>query len=185
MSTWQAAGIEIGVSVNIAAQHIQHPEFVSMLKDLLDEFADVPAKRLELEITESTVLYDIGRVSRTMKEYTELGVQFALDNFGTGYSSLTYLKSLPATVLKIDRSFVRDLLDDREDLAITEGIMALARAFRRTPVAEGVETVQQGYCIARPMAARDLPSWIENFQIAPEWKLAAAACRSGVECSPK
>ncbi len=181
--TWKAEGIELDVSVNIAALQLQQTNFISSLKSLLDEFPDISSSRLELEILETAALHDIDHVSKTITECAALGVQFSLDDFGTGYSSLTYLKRLPAQVLKIDRSFIRNLLDDAEDLAITKGILGLAKAFNRTPVAEGVETVEhgtlllelgceltQGYGIARPMPAHDLAAWLESYQIPSEWK---------------
>ena len=99
-----------------------------------------------------------------MQACREMGVGFALDDFGTGYSSLTYLKRLPADLLKIDQSFVRDMLDDLDDLSILEGVLGMSRAFQRQAIAEGVETLAhgemllrlgcelaQGYAIARPM----------------------------------
>jgi hypothetical protein len=112
----------------------------------------------------------------------KLGVSFALDDFGTGYSSLAFLKRLPVDVLKIDQTFVRDMLDDPEDLTIVEGMLGLASAFRRQAIAEGVETVEQGvlllrlgcqvaqgFCIARPMPAEDLPSWVASWTPDPQW----------------
>ncbi len=183
---WRAEGIELQVSVNIAARQLQHPDFIQNLTHLLASYPDIPSHRLELEILESTALDDIERVHRLIGECERLGVRFALDDFGTGYSSLTYLKRLPAHTLKIDQSFVRDILEDPEDLAITEGVLGLARAFQRLTIAEGVETVRhgsmllhlgcdhaQGYGIARPMPAESLGAWLKTFRPAEEWLRAA------------
>ncbi len=185
MRAWKMEGIELEVSVNIAALQLQRVDFVPSLKALLAEFPDVPASRLQLEILETAALQDINAVSKIIAQCAELGVQFALDDFGTGYSSLTYLRRLPTQVLKIDQSFIRDLLSDPEDLAITKGILGLTQAFQRTVVAEGVETIEhgtlllklgcelaQGYGIARPMPAGDLPAWMDSYQIPSEWKKA-------------
>jgi EAL domain-containing protein (putative c-di-GMP-specific phosphodiesterase class I) len=132
---------------------------------------------LELEILETIALSDIGKVSTTMQGCQELGIRFAIDDFGTGYSSLTYLKRLPAYLIKIDQSFVRDMLDDADDLAIVEGIIGLAKSFKREVIAEGVETIAhgealiklgcelgQGYGIARPMPASEIPAWASNWK---------------------
>ena len=111
-----------------------------------------------------------------------MGVMFALDDFGTGYSSLTYLKRLPVGQIKIDQSFVRDMLEDPDDLAILEGVIKLSGSFRRQVIAEGVETVEhgvmllqlgcelaQGFGIAHPMPASDLQSWAANWSPDPAW----------------
>ncbi len=182
LRAWKKQGTELTISVNIATKQLEQADFVSLLKDLLHEFSDVPASLLELEILENAAMNDIGYVRKVMLECSEMGVHFALDDFGTGYSSLTYLKSLPAKVIKIDQSFVRSLLHNPDDIVIIQGILGLAKAFNRTPVAEGVETVQhgilllnlgcelgQGYGIARPMPAASLLSWLENYQVAEEW----------------
>ncbi|MCK5359136.1 MAG: EAL domain-containing protein, partial [Gammaproteobacteria bacterium] len=196
MRHWKDEGLEIQVSVNIAPQQFQHSQFCSTLSLLLSEFADIPAKELELEILESTALHDIAHVRQIMEECIKLGVTFSLDDFGTGYSSLTYLKNLPATVLKIDKSFVNNLLNDPDNLAITEGILGLANAFHRTPIAEGVETIEQGslllklgcdlaqgYVIARPMPAENLPVWINNFKLPPEWKASGLTGQASADFS--
>ena len=93
---------------------------------------------------ETSALEDVAIVSQVIEACREIGVMFALDDFGTGYSSLTYLKRLPVSELKIDQSFVRDMLDDPDDLAILEGVLGLATAFHRQVIAEGVETVEHG-----------------------------------------
>ena len=139
-------------------------------------------ERLELEVLESSALEDIGNVTEIIAACAELGVSFSLDDFGTGYSSLTYLKRLPAQVLKIDQSFVRDMLSDPDDLTIIDGVLGLATSFGRQVIAEGVETVAhgvallqlgcelaQGYGIARPMPAEQLLSWHTHWRPDPRW----------------
>jgi EAL domain-containing protein (putative c-di-GMP-specific phosphodiesterase class I) len=129
------------------------------------------------EILESNALQNTDGVSHVIRSCQKMGIGFALDDFGTGYSSLTYLKRLPVETLKIDRSFVRDMLTDRDDLAIVKGVIALAKAFQRQVIAEGVETQSQmdrlklfgcdcvqGFGIARPMPADDFHAWIESRQ---------------------
>ncbi len=179
---WRADGLDIPVSVNIAGQQLQQPDFVDRLSALLAAHPAIAPASLELEVLESSALQDMAQVSQVIAACREIGVSFALDDFGTGYSTLTYLRRLPASVLKIDQSFVRDMLDDPEDLTILEGVLALVTAFRREPVAEGVETVEQGlmllrlgcqvaqgYGIARPMPAGDLPGWSAGWRTHPQW----------------
>lgn len=182
MSEWLGKGLRIPVSINVAGNHLVQPDFVDRLRDCLARYPEVDPSFLELEILETVALEDITLVSSIIDRCRELGVQFALDDFGTGYSSLVYLKRLPASTLKIDRSFVRDMIDDPEDLAIVSGIVGLADTFRRTPVAEGVETVAhgvllldigcdvaQGYGIARPMPPADLAGWVAGFKPEMAW----------------
>lgn len=182
IAAWQDAGVDLPVSVNISGFHLQQAGFLDELRALLAAHPNVPRGYLELEVLESSALEDIALVSAVIDASATLGVSFALDDFGTGYSSLTYLKRLPAQVLKIDQSFVRDMLQDSDDLAILEGILGLATAFRRRAIAEGVETVAhgetllrlgcdlgQGYGIARPMAAADLPAWRQRWRPDPRW----------------
>ena len=183
MAAWRAAGQHIPVSVNISARQLQQSGFPQRLATILATHPDARAGDLELEVLETSALEDLIGVSQVMKECRELGVEFALDDFGTGYSSLTYLKRLPVSLLKIDQSFVRDMLDDPDDLAILEGVISLAAAFRREVIAEGVETIEhgkmllqlgcelaQGYGIARPMPAADLPGWVANWRPDPDWR---------------
>lgn len=182
MSEWRAGGLEMSVSVNVGARQLQHSDFVSRLAALLAAHPDVAPACLELEILETSALEDIVQVSRVMRACRVLGVSFALDDFGTGYSSLTYLKRLPVDTLKIDQSFVRNMLDDPEDLAIIEGVVGLASAFHRQVIAEGVETVAhgellltlgcelaQGFGIGRPMPPADLPAWVTSWRPDSVW----------------
>lgn len=182
LENWQKMGLNITVSINIAPRHLLHHDFVEILKAGFASHRLQHPESLELEILETAALEDIKQVSLVMKECQKLGVSFALDDFGTGYSSLTYLKALPAETLKIDQSFIRDMLVDAEDLAIVKGIIDLAGTFRRQVIAEGVETVQhglellklgcdnaQGYGIARPMPAEALPDWIRSWTPDQEW----------------
>lgn len=174
---WNQQGLTFHISANVPGQHLQSPDFVQQLENLFKLYPDVPRERLELEILETVALGDMEGVSRQMDDCRTLGVRFALDDFGTGYASLEYLRRLPVDVIKIDQTFVRDMLDDVNDLAIVEGIIALSRAFRRQVVAEGVESqahylrlqelgcaVGQGYTIARPMPAAQVPTWLANWQ---------------------
>ncbi|WP_445367788.1 EAL domain-containing protein [Methylomonas sp. BW4-1] len=182
LQTWQDMGLNIAISINIAPRHLLHQDFVETLKTGFAAHPQLRPHCLELEILETAALEDIGRVTAVMKECQKLGVGFALDDFGTGYSSLTYLKALPADTLKIDQSFIRDILGDPEDLAIVAGIINLTAAFHRQVIAEGVETDEhgllllklgcdnaQGYGIARPMPAGDLQEWIRNWLPNQEW----------------
>jgi len=184
LSEWQNISIILPISVNISAHQLQQSDFVSRLEMLLTAHADVSPHHLELEVLETSSLTDINHVTATMNACCKLGVHFALDDFGTGYSSLTYLRRLPASLIKIDQSFVRDMLDDPEDLAIVEGVISLAKAFHRKVIAEGVETIEhgttllqlgcqlaQGYGIARPMPASDIPQWLDNWQPDDAWNV--------------
>jgi EAL domain-containing protein (putative c-di-GMP-specific phosphodiesterase class I) len=151
---------------------------------LLALYPGVAPQWLELEILETSALEDMGQVFQAIQACQALGVRFALDDFGTGYSSLAHLRHLPAEVIKIDQSFVRDMLDDPDDLAIVTGVIGLASAFRREVIAEGVETtahgvqllalgcvMAQGYGIARPMPAGDLPAWVASWRPDAAWML--------------
>jgi diguanylate cyclase (GGDEF)-like protein/PAS domain S-box-containing protein len=183
MERWKANGLDIPVSVNVGALQLQQGDFADRLRAILALHPAVKASSLELEVLETSALQDVAQVSKVINACREIGVSFALDDFGTGYSSLTYLKRLPANVLKIDQSFVREILDDAESLSILEGVLGLAAAFHRQVIAEGVETVEhgllllllgcelaQGYGIARPMPADQLPGWAMAWRPDPRWK---------------
>ena len=186
ISCWQAMDVNlpVNISVNIAAVQLQQPNFTQKLTTSLAAHPDVSPSLLELEVLETSALDDVQHVSTTMNACMKLGVNFALDDFGTGYSSLTYLRRLPAKIIKIDQTFVRDMLIDADDLAIVEGVIALAKSFKRDVIAEGVETIEhgtallqlgcelaQGYGIAKPMPASDIPVWFKGWQPDESWQI--------------
>jgi diguanylate cyclase (GGDEF)-like protein len=180
---WKVMGLNLPVSVNVDAIHIEQPDFIDQLRRMLSQHPNIGPGDLELEVLETNALEDIGLVSEVIKSCSRLGVGFALDDFGTGYSSLLYLKRLPAEMLKIDQGFIRDMLDDPEDMAILEGILGLAVAFQCKAIAEGVESeahgqmllrmncdLAQGYAIARPMPVHEVKEWMADWQPYPSWQ---------------
>ena len=182
MEVWHQEGLDLTVSVNVASKQLQAPEFVEKLKAALFIHPTV-AHLLEMEILETAALEDVAKTSRVIDECRALGVRFSLDDFGTGYSSLTYLKRLPAEIIKIDQSFVREILSDFNNLVIVQGVISLASAFQREIIAEGVETIEhgrlliqlncdhaQGYGIAKPMPAAQVVDWVRQWQPDPTWQ---------------
>ncbi|AXT39245.1 EAL domain-containing protein [Alteromonas sp. BL110] len=180
---WKQLGIDLKISVNISALQIQQRNFPTRLAHLLSKVPETPPNAIQLEVLETSKLSNIKKVSEIMADCVALGVTFAIDDFGTGYSSLTYLRRLPAEVIKIDQSFVRDMLEDLEDKTIVIGVIALANSFNRSVIAEGVESIAhgtsllalncelaQGFGIARPMHADALPSWMKQWETSEEWK---------------
>ncbi|BCX67002.1 MULTISPECIES: putative bifunctional diguanylate cyclase/phosphodiesterase [Pseudomonas] len=184
LDQWQQAGHDWPVSINIAARHFQRADFVERLKKVLARHARVAPQRLDLEIVESVAIENIQHVSDCLQACQALGVQFSLGDFGTGYSSLSYLKRLRTQTIKVDKSFVRDILQDGDDLALTTAIIGLARAFGRQVIAEGLESVEhgellmrlgcdvaQGYFIARPMPPAEVPGWVAGFVVPLKWRV--------------
>ncbi len=166
---WLDRGIDVGrIAVNIAGPQIQRGQLASVVKAALQE-TGLPASRLELEVTEGFIMQEADDAIRQLDELQRLGVGLAIDDFGTGYSSLSYLKRLPIEKLKIDQSFIRDIPDDPNDMAIAAAIIALGRSLGLRVIAEGVETPEQaafvqregcqeaqGYLYGRPVAAEEL-----------------------------
>ncbi|MFZ5773936.1 MAG: bifunctional diguanylate cyclase/phosphodiesterase [Thermodesulfobacteriota bacterium] len=175
-------GRELEVSVNISPRQFMHGDIVTMVKKALAE-TGLPPALLELEITENILLDNFEECLRTMNQLRELGVRFALDDFGTGYSSLYYLKRLPIGVLKVDRSFIKDVPQDEDDKAITETIISMARIFNLIVVAEGVETEAQrdflsslgcslqiqGFLYAPPLPTDEVLAFIQQGEREAVW----------------
>ena len=180
---WQEQGIKLEVSINISSHHLQSNSFFTQLEGALTKFPAVDSSYLQLEILESSVLSDLNTIRSIIKTcQNTLGLIVALDDFGTGFSSLTHLRSLSANIIKIDQSFVRDMLDDPNDCIIINGVIGLADSFNRKVIAEGVELTEQGlmllvmgcdkaqgYGIAKPMPALDIPVWLNNYTANQEW----------------
>jgi diguanylate cyclase (GGDEF)-like protein/PAS domain S-box-containing protein len=182
MAHWKAQGHVWQVSVNIAARHFQGADFLERLIAILDRHPGVPPALLEFEILESVALGDIHAMNALIESCRNLGIQFSLDDFGTGYSSLSYLKRIAVQTLKVDQSFVRDMLEDPDDLALVESIINIAKLFRLEVVAEGVESQRQGmllqrlgcdtvqgYGIARPMPAGQCIEWARQYIAGARW----------------
>ncbi|MEH2397565.1 bifunctional diguanylate cyclase/phosphodiesterase [Nostoc sp.] len=140
---WQLAGFTpIRISVNLSARQFEQANLVEVVSQILEE-TGLQASYLELEVTESFLMGDIERSVKTLKQLRELGIWLALDDFGTGYSSLNYLKRFPVNMLKIDQSFVQDVISNSDSAAVTDAIIALAKSLRLKITAEGVETQEQ------------------------------------------
>lgn len=185
LAKWQRMGLDMTVSVNISARHLQEPLFAKRLAGLLARHTTPVGQRLIIEVLETAALADVEYTCALMEECRELGVRFALDDFGTGYSTFTYLKRLPLDFLKIDRSFVHNMLADRQDLAIVEGVIGLSETFGCKVVAEGVESadqakrlielgceVGQGNGIAVAMPVDEVYPWVRDYRNAiqaPQW----------------
>ena len=183
LDNWEKQGVELEVSINISSHHLQSSTFFDQLNDALDCHPSVNSRDLQLEILESSALGDINIISGIINSCQNvLGVNVALDDFGTGYSSLTHMRNLSANVIKIDQTFVRDLLDDPNDYSIIDGIISLAEAFNREVIAEGVESTAhgkillimgcheaQGYGISPPIPVAELSTWLKNYIPNQEW----------------
>ena len=180
LETWHCQGLKLRLGVNVGPGQLMGPGFAQRLKEQLERRPALKASALELEILESTAFSDFERASQVIDGCRVLGVRFALDDFGAGYSSLAHFRALPVDQLKIDQSFVRDMLHDPGDFGIVEGVVRLAQSFNRAVIAEGVETLEhaallsslacrygQGFGIARPMPAAQLPVWIKDWAAQP------------------
>jgi diguanylate cyclase (GGDEF)-like protein len=172
---WVRDGFDIGVSVNLSARSLLEEDLPRMMERLLSA-TGLPAKHLTLEITESAIMEDPDRALDVLIELCALGVGLSIDDFGTGYSSLGYLRKLPASELKIDKSFVREMDRNQDDATIVRSIIDLAHNLGVTVVAEGVETqtiwnqlralgcdVGQGYLFSKPLPPDLLIHWVRGF----------------------
>ncbi|MDT8370521.1 MAG: EAL domain-containing protein [Gammaproteobacteria bacterium] len=183
MESWLAQDIELQFSVNITAHHLQSDRFINNLEASLARYPAVDSTHLQLEILESGALSDLETISGIIKTCQQaLGVKIALDDFGTGYSSLTHMRNLTVDTIKMDQSFVKNMINDPGDLTIIDGIIGLTEAFGREVIAEGVETTEhglmllimgckqaQGYGIAKPIPADKFPAWLSQYKPNQQW----------------
>jgi EAL domain-containing protein (putative c-di-GMP-specific phosphodiesterase class I) len=168
---WYKAGMDIAIAVNLSARTVLDPDLPNVIAGLL-AYHEVPGRMLVCEITETTIMTDRDLAHDILTRLSHMGVRISIDDFGTGYSSLAYLKRLPVHEIKIDRSFVTDMLEDRNDAEIVSAIIDLAHNLRIEAVAEGVESKEQldalaakgcdmvqGYYISPPIPAKEFPAW--------------------------
>ena len=172
---WQDAGLPpVNVCVNVSARQFRDKNLISRVVNALRE-SGMAAKYLELEITESLIMQDVGRAVETMEELQRLGVQLAIDDFGTGYSSLNALKTFPVARLKIDKSFVNNLASSEGDRAVAAAVISLGQKLNLRVIAEGVETAEQlaflrdnncdeiqGYYFSKPVTSEAIADLIRN-----------------------
>lgn len=170
---WRRAGAHIKVAINVSATDLDGPQFADYITARVEAHQMAPGS-LEVEFTESALMGNPGEVSRQLLRLRSMGIEIAIDDFGTGYSNWTYLRDLPATTVKLDQSFIRNLSEDEKDRRLVQTIIDLARRLELRVVAEGIETASvqalvaqwgcdegQGYHIARPMEAQAILAWIK------------------------
>ena len=179
LSTWHNYGLKLRVSVNLSAYHLARSSFIKSLEIICNEFPGLDLSFFQIEILESHALDELSSIQTVIAECKEkFDISMALDDFGTGYSSLSHIRTLPIKTIKIDQSFVRNMLNDADDYKIVESVISLANSFNIEVIAEGVESVKhaqillcmgckiaQGYAIARPMPAASVLEWACNFYI--------------------
>jgi len=172
-SKWHKSGLNPGkLAINLAIKQIEEDDFIEFIKNLLGA-EDCLYKNIEFEVTESQIMNNPDDSIKVLQEISDLGISISIDDFGTGYSSLAYLKKLPIDKLKIDRSFIKDLPQDAEDVAITKTIISLCENLNLKVIAEGVETNEQkkfviengcefiqGYLYSRPLPTEEMTQFL-------------------------
>jgi len=183
LSLWIDLGYDFALSINISAHEFKESKTFKLLNSLLEKYPQIDPNKVEFEILETHAFDDLEQANIMIKTFQDLGFNIALDDFGTGYSTLSYLKDFSINTLKIDKSFVKDMLHDRASLSILEATLGLADAFGCEVIAEGVESVEhgniliqlgcdqaQGYVLSRPMQSDKVINWLESFEGHKEWE---------------
>jgi EAL domain-containing protein (putative c-di-GMP-specific phosphodiesterase class I) len=179
---WQKSGINVRISVNVSPSNLEEGDFAARLAEAMQRY-NVSPQALEIEFTEGGLIRHKAKILVNLAKIRELGVLCAIDDFGTGYSSFSYLKDIPAQIIKIDQSFVRTLAQDEPDRALVRGMISMAQELGLRVVAEGVETQlaydflrdngcdeAQGYFISRPISAGAFATWLAaaDLSVAPK-----------------
>ncbi|MFC5525773.1 EAL domain-containing protein [Rhodanobacter ginsengisoli] len=185
-AAWLNKGVRLSVAVNISTRHLMQQEFIADIDEALAAHPEVDATLLCIEITETGPLVDPTGARQVIDECRARGINVSLDDFGTGNASLSHVQQMDVGTLKIDQSFVRDILVEPRNIAIAAGILTTARLLKIAVIAEGVETEEQGvllislgcgqlqgHVIAEPMLATAIPAWVENWVYPASWRLAA------------
>ncbi|MGB6136304.1 MAG: EAL domain-containing protein [Shewanella sp.] len=175
--SWLDKGFNIPISVNVAVAQFADPHFAHIIEKALHDY-QLPAELLELEITETALMIDAAEMQTRLYQLKSLGIKIAIDDFGTGYSSLAYLKKFNVDVMKIDMSFVKDMLNNKHDYEIVKTIISLGQSMGLSLIAEGVETEEQrqalleldclmgqGYLFSRPLSANDFNDFILQHKV--------------------
>lgn len=179
---WLRAGMSIPVSINISTRHLLHPAFFADIDTALDSYPEVMNVGFGIEVTETGPSMDHARAKVVIEECRRRGIRVGLDDFGTGSASLSHIQQLDIEHIKLDQSFVRDILHDDRNMAIAAGVITTARMLAKAVIAEGVETPAQGdllaslgchqlqgYSISRPMAASAVPAWVAGWMPPASW----------------
>lgn len=187
-SRWQQEGYEpIRMAINLSPRQFKQENVAKRIFNQII-YSDLAPKYVELEITEGALMDDVNKSNEILKELKERGIHISIDDFGTGYSSLSYLKKFHLDTLKIDQSFVRDILEDPDDAAIVSAIIAMAKSLRLNVIAEGVETdaqlnylarkgcnEAQGYLLGKPVSAKEFPRFFKKGRSHKSLELAKSA----------
>jgi len=187
---WRDAGLPpFRIAVNLSARQFAQKNLLADVARIMEE-TGIPADGLEFEITESLVMQNPEHATQMLEKLRAMGISLSLDDFGTGYSSLGYLKRFPINCVKVDRSFIKDIPNDKDDMAITRGVIALGHSLRLKVVAEGVETLEQqsfltengcdelqGYLFSKPLGAEELTRLITDHKPKPRLTLVPASSR--------
>lgn len=176
VAAWRSQNVVVNIAINLSTRNLTDDHFMQQVDELLAEF-QVPAQQVEFEVTETALMSNLDRARQQLKAFSDRGIQCSLDDYGTGYSSLSYIKKLPLDVLKIDRSFISLMLEDKADRTIAQSTINLAHNLGLRVIAEGVEDQQtleelalqgcdmiQGYFISRPVAADEFVILYHQYQ---------------------